>query len=115
LLSQVYYGSKSCTVRGVSSSLDHDTTTGYGPETITVNGMPGQLSGPLQHFVYIYAGNPPVFRSDAVVSLYGATGLLSTLVVPVVGSSARYWATWNLRSADSFDVVNQVVSTKPGT
>jgi len=83
----VYYSNKGEVDRSPYAQLDVDDTTSYGPETITISRF---FPGVYHYYIYLYAGTGSLMTSQAVVNLYGSTGLLRTLEVPTAGAGA-YW------------------------
>lgn len=106
---------RSCASGGASVSLDVDVTTGFGPETITINSLQ-QSNGEMKHFVYIYSTDAYFGVSQAEVKLFGARGLVDVLTVPAPTSTEttfRYWNTWNIKRDGSYTRVNTLVSSHP--
>jgi hypothetical protein len=67
--------------------LDRDTTTGYGPETITV-AVP--RAGIYRYRVHCYSTPNNMVNTYAVVRMFGPTGLLGEWTAPTTGSGV-YW------------------------
>ncbi|MFI5235557.1 MAG: carboxypeptidase regulatory-like domain-containing protein [Gemmatimonadales bacterium] len=78
-------------------ALDHDVTTGYGPETMTIYHMfPGVDTFFVENFS-AGGANPDttLARSGATVRVYNNDALLTTLYVPNVPGDRWYLFTWN--------------------
>lgn len=85
----VYYSYKSQYDGSVEvCNLDHDDTTSYGPETITLNST---TSKPYYYYVYRYAGSGTVASSGAQVKVYQGETLIKTFNVPTNLGSGDYW------------------------
>ena len=69
--------------------LDVDDTTGYGPETITLN--TNVNTSPYYYYVYRYSEYGSLADSGAKVSLYKGDKLLETYSVPTDQDAGRYW------------------------
>lgn len=103
---EIYYGNKTPT--GAGANLDVDDTSGFGPETTTIT---EQQTGTYTYFVYNFTGTPSITESDAVVRVYGSTGLINTFNVPTTGTG-RYWNVFTL-SGSTVTPVNTVSATDP--
>lgn len=91
---EVYFGSPGDTS---FVALDHDVTTGYGPETMTIYHM---FPGVDTFFVENYSAggaNPDttLARSGGTVRVYNNNALLTTLYVPNQPGDRWYLFTWN--------------------
>jgi PKD repeat protein/uncharacterized protein YfaP (DUF2135 family) len=83
----IYYSNKGSATSAPYAQLDHDITSGYGPETLTIYEL---YPGVYQYYVYHYAGDLDLPSSNAVVQIYNVNGLQHTLQVPTTGTG-RYW------------------------
>ncbi|MDZ7795821.1 MAG: hypothetical protein U5N56_01715 [Candidatus Marinimicrobia bacterium] len=107
----VYYSSKGDSVNAPYVTLDVDDVTGYGPETITIY---ESFSGTYYYYIYKYSGYEEIIQSNAVLNIYGETGLLQTLQVPTSGTG-RYW---NICTIDGdtqvITYINRIQEIDPG-
>ncbi|MBN1561427.1 VWA domain-containing protein, partial [candidate division KSB1 bacterium] len=92
---QVYYSSKGRTDSYPYAMLDIDKRNGFGPETITIKQF---VAGRYVCFVHNYSREQPITVSNAVVQIYGRTGLLHTVNAPLSGDGA-YWYICDLEGA----------------
>jgi PKD repeat protein len=91
--------------------LDHDITSGYGPETMTIYDM---FAGTYQYYIYKFAGDGPITASQAVVQIYGQNGLLQTLQVPTNGEG-DYWYVCDVNgSTGQLSIRNVIQTNAPG-
>ncbi|MDE5936937.1 MAG: S8 family serine peptidase [Ruminococcus sp.] len=103
---EVYYGSKTFSYNGeIIASLDHDDTTSYGPETITLTWK--ENSGNCSYYVYDYTngGNSnsmALTYSSAKVVVYKGNSLIKSYNVPIGYNGTR----WNV-----FTISNGVLTT----
>jgi hypothetical protein len=95
-----------------SAHLDWDDTDSYGPETITIDTVnPGTYT----YYIENYSEDPDMGpTSDAVVRVYGSTGLIKTLSIndaPGASfSSDLYWDVFTFDGTE-FTWVNELVSS----
>jgi len=102
---QVYYGNRACG----TTSLDVDQRQGFGPETITINGV---QTGTYRYFVVNYSGEKPLTVSNGRIQVYGTSGLLADFNVPTNGNTAyRYWNGFTIDQTGTVTVVNQIVQS----
>ena len=90
----VYYANVGDTL---GTALDHDETTGYGPETITIyHKYPGVDTFFVVNYTY-QASNPDtsLARSGAIVRIYNNDLLLSTMYVPNLPGTQWNLFTWD--------------------
>lgn len=91
-------------------TLDHDVTDGYGPETITVYDF---FAGTYAYYIYKYNGTGEIIDSDAIVQVYGESGLIQTVYVPTTGTG-RYWHVLNISgSTGDITIVNTIAENPP--
>ena len=83
----VYYDNEGSATLAPYALLDYDITTGFGPETMTIYQM---YPGVYQYYIFNYSESPDIKTSQAVVQIYGQSGLLHTLQIPSTGSGL-YW------------------------
>ena len=85
----VYYSHKSQYDGSVEvCNLDHDDTTSYGPETITLNCTNDK---PYYYYIYRYAGSGTVASSGAQINVYQGETLVKTFNVPTDLGNGDYW------------------------
>jgi len=92
----VYYGSPGDSGAYPFSRLDNDVTSGYGPETITIQ---QQLQGVYQYRVHDYtngddAGSTALLASEARVDVYQNNTLVQTFTVP--NAPGTLWTVFEL-------------------
>lgn len=95
-IQHVYYGNKI----GTGVNLDHDDTTSYGPETITVNF--NQIpAGEYEYYVDWYAGTGTWGTSEARVQVYIGSELKAEYFVPAGQQSIddRIWRVFKFDTA----------------
>ena len=86
---EVYYGHKrQYDGENEVCNLDVDDTSGYGPETVTLN-ITG--SEPYYYYVHKYAGYGTVGTSEAQVKVYQGEQLAAQFNVPTDQGDGRYW------------------------
>ena len=69
--------------------LDHDSTQGYGPETVTFFKF---IAGTYHYVVYQWSSGPSmVDSSQATVQVFNSGGLIYTFRIPPGSSTARWW------------------------
>lgn len=79
------------------ATLDHDDTTSYGPETVTIS---NQTEGVYRYSVHDYTNRGSEFSTElaasgATVSVYRSTGLVRTFTVPP-GQLGTLWTVFEL-------------------
>jgi PKD repeat protein len=93
------------------ATLDLDDMMSFGPETITIYEL---YPGEYHFFVHNYTGSPEISLSNAMVQVYGATGLLRTMQVPASGTGA-YWDVLTINGiTGDIDVIDKIVGSEPG-
>ena len=92
----------------VGANLDHDDTSSFGPETITIT---DQASGIYKYYVNQYSSDGSLSTSSAVVKIYNASGLLKTYNVPASGTG-EYWNVCTINGS-TITAVNRIQSTQP--
>lgn len=106
----IYYGNKGNATAAPYATLDYDDRTSYGPETMTIA---QQFTGTYKYYVYNYSGTPDITTSNAVVQVYGSTGLITSVNIPTTGTG-RYWNVLTLDgSTGQVSVVNEIVESAP--
>lgn len=78
----VYYSNRAPS--GAGANLDHDDTTSYGPETVTIT---QRRAGTYKYYVHDYSNRSSstsnaMSQSGAVVQVYNSAGLVATYNVP---------------------------------
>lgn len=93
------------------ATLDHDVTTGFGPETITIYDF---VSGVYYYFIYNLSDTEALTTSEAVVQIYNDNGLIQTLQVPTSGTG-QFWYIGNINgNTQTMNLINVIQDTKPG-
>ncbi len=107
----IYYSDQGSIETAPYAALDHDITSGYGPETMTIYDM---FAGTYQYYIYKYAGDGSITASQAVVQIYGQNGLLQTLQVPTNGEG-DYWYVCDINgSTGQLTIRNVIQASAPG-
>ena len=108
----IYYSNQGSATSAPYAALDHDVTSGYGPETMTIYQM---FSGTYQYYIYNYSGSPDITTSQAVIQIYNANGLLQTLQVPTSGVG-RYWYVCDVNGSNGqISIKNTIQENAPGS
>lgn len=108
----VYYSSQGSATSAPWVALDHDVTSGYGPETTTIYQF---FEGVYHFYIYKFAGDGEITSSDAVVQIYNQNGLIYTLQAPTTGVG-RYWYVGTVDGASqSLNIINTIQEAEPGT
>ena len=94
---------------GVNANLDRDSTSGYGPETITITTLAG--TGTYCYYVHNYSGTPAISTSSAVVTAFTST---DTYTYYVPNQAGLYWNVFKIVNG-TFSTLNAVQSTAPNT
>jgi murein DD-endopeptidase MepM/ murein hydrolase activator NlpD len=102
----VFFSDRGTTEVFPFAELDHDDTSSFGPETITIAHL---LDGVYAYAVYNYSGESALALSGAQVQLYSGGTLLRTYAVPQ-GSNERWWDVFRLASDGTITDVNQLLS-----
>ncbi len=93
------------------AALDHDVTSGYGPETMTIYQL---FPGTYQYYIYNYSQSPAITTSGAVIQIYNQNGLLNTLQIPTTGDGL-YWYVCDVDgSTGQLNIVNTIQNSAPG-
>jgi len=108
----IYYMNQGSATSPPYAALDHDVTTGFGPETMTIY---QKFTGTYQYYIYDYTGGAvPITQSQAVVQIYDEFGLLQTLQVPTTGTG-RYWYVCDMNGDNGQIIVRNVIQdSAPG-
>jgi len=86
---EVNYTTRSATIGNGLATLDHDTRTGFGPETITIN---GQVQGNNYIFyVFNYSNEAALSDSGAKVTVYNGNQQVTEVTVPQGSGTFRKW------------------------
>ena len=106
---QVYYANRGTLSSAPYTRLDQDITSGYGPETITINQF---SNGTTNYSVYNYTGNPSITASSATVVVRDASNnIIATYTIPATGSG-RWWNLLSLNatstSTGSLYIINSI-------
>jgi len=105
----IYYNEEGNATAAPYALLDYDITTGFGPETMTIYKM---FSGTYQYYIHNYSEEPSITTSQAVVQIYGQTGLLYTLQVPA-GGTGLYWYVCDVDGATGNIIIRNVIQQNP--
>lgn len=108
----VYYSDQGNASAAPYAALDHDVTSGYGPETMTIYDM---FAGTYKYYIYDYSGSStPLTASQAVVQIYNQSGLLQTIQVPTNGTG-RYWYVCDVNGSNGqVTIRNTIQEASPG-
>lgn len=105
----VYYGHKSQYDADVEvCNLDVDDTSGYGPETITLNTT---TDSPYYYYIYRFAGSGTVASSEAQIKVYQGENLVATFNVPTNLGNGDYWNAFAIVNGELV-VRNTITSSK---
>ena len=108
----IYYSNKGNATDVPFAALDHDVTTGFGPETTTIYQF---YNGTYQFYIYRFAGSGSITTSEAVVQIYNQSGLIYTLQAPQTGEG-DYWYIGDINGENqSLNIINTIQTTEPGT
>lgn len=99
----VIYNNRHCTgPGGLSATLDHDVTSGYGPETITIT-APSGATGNVTFVAWVYSYYSGALASSASkVQLFSSGGHVHNFALPAPsapnapGASCHGWQTFQL-------------------
>lgn len=106
----VYFDDRGSVTSAPFARLDYDITTGFGPETMTIyERWPGTYS----YYVRNFSENPLISASNAVVQVYGSSGLLHTIQVPSSGNG-NYWHVCDV-NGETGDIIikNKLLANPP--
>ncbi|MBQ3826023.1 MAG: carboxypeptidase regulatory-like domain-containing protein [Spirochaetaceae bacterium] len=111
----VYFSSKS--QDNANLTLDHDDTTSYGPETITIKNVNSALT--YNYYVHNYSAgsnttSTALSASKARVRLYINNEYKQTWTVPV-GQSGVYWKVFKITGGSTVVSVNEVKTSQPSS
>ena len=98
-----YYGNLVC-------SLDDDDTSGYGPETITINTV---RNGTYYYYVHKFDGDGSVNTSNSVVKVYQDGVLKSTYNVAENSGEGDYWNVFAIKNGEFIE--NNTITEEPDT
>jgi PKD repeat protein len=108
----VYYSSQGSIESAPYVALDHDVTSGFGPETTTIYQF---FNGTYHFYIYKYAGTGEITTSNAVVQIYNENGLIQTLQAPTTGTGS-YWYIGTINgNSQTVHIINTIQDTEPGT
>lgn len=107
---EVYYDNKGFSNQHPYAILDTDDTDGHGPETITISKF---VDGRYVCYVRQYSSDERIINSNAVVQIYGKSGLLQSFSVPTSGDGI-YWYICDIDGGtEQVTVINKIVTEKP--
>ena len=108
----IYYqtGSRGSLTNVPFAALNHDSTNGFGPETITIAQF---FPGTYTYYVHKYAGIGDLAGSGAIVKIYTQNGVEQTVLAPTTGVG-DFWTVYTI-DGTTLDVtlVNQIQSATP--
>jgi hypothetical protein len=107
--SHVWYRQKGSQSSPPYTTLDVDVTTGYGPETVTIDRQSGD---DCRYFIHRYSSSGDLSRSGAVVKVYSGSRLLKTFSVPTY-TSGRWWHVFDISVAGALTERNQMQDSQP--
>ncbi|MCB9016582.1 MAG: carboxypeptidase regulatory-like domain-containing protein [Lentimicrobiaceae bacterium] len=108
----IFYSSQGSATSAPYAALDHDVTSGYGPETMTIYQM---FNGTYQYYIHNYSESPAITISQAVLQIYNQNGLIQTLQVPTSGTGL-YWYVCDINGANGqITIKNTIQANAPGT
>jgi hypothetical protein len=106
-----YFGEDGSLESSPFARLDVDVTTGFGPETITIQ---QQIAGVYRYFVHNYTGrfggSPFLRNSNARVDLYRGTTLVRQFNVPQ--QDGFWWTVFEL-NGETITTINTIGNTQP--
>ena len=101
---EIYYAKKTYVHNGVEVvQLDHDDTSSYGPETITLN---EPEATEYAYYVYNFSRDGNLVGSDAKVVVYSGDREIATFTAPTTGSG-DYWDVFTIRG-DQIQAINVI-------
>jgi len=107
----IYYSNTGSATSAPYAALDHDITSGYGPETMTIYQM---FDGTYQYYIYKYAGDGNITESQAVLQIYNQNGLMQTVQVPTSGEGL-YWYVCDVNGSNGQLTIHNVIQqSAPG-
>lgn len=101
----IYYSDQGSATSAPYAALDHDVTSGYGPETMTIYEM---FEGTYQYYIYNYSGSPDITTSQAVLQIYNDNGLMQTLQIPSTGTGL-YWNVCDINGSNGQLTIHNVI------
>ncbi|MBS4062572.1 MAG: PKD domain-containing protein, partial [Bacteroidetes bacterium] len=105
----IYYSYQGSATSAPFAALDHDVTSGYGPETMTIYQM---FPGTYQYYIYNYSGSPEITTSNAVIQIYNQTGLIQTMQIPTTGTG-RYWYVCDVNGSNGQLTYKNIIQQAP--
>jgi hypothetical protein len=106
---EVYFGNRGSATSPPFATLDLDVTSGFGPETITIQQL---LPGQYTYAVHNFSNETPIANSGAVVQVLSPTGVVATFNVPQ--GSGRWWTVFTLNgSTGAITPVNTISASPP--
>jgi hypothetical protein len=106
---EVYFASRGSATSPPFATLDIDVTSGFGPETITIERL---LPGQYTYAVHNFSNEAPLSASGAQVQVFSPTGVVATFSVPA--GSGRWWTVFTLDgTTGAITPVNTIGSSPP--
>lgn len=84
------------------ATLDHDVTSGYGPETVTL--YPVNNNNRYTYYVYNYSGSGTIPTSNAKIDLYKNGNLIKSFSPPSTNSSGRTWTVFAIQNGQVYTI-----------
>lgn len=107
----IYYSDQGSATSAPYAALDHDVTSGYGPETMTIYQM---FDGTYQYYIHNYSEAPAITTSQAVLQIYNQSGLIQTMQIPTIGNGL-YWYVCDINGSNGqLTIKNIIQETPPG-
>lgn len=98
---ELYYGNESVLVGDQLFNLDVDDTSSYGPEVVTMPGLPS--GGSFHYVVHLYSGSGTIASSPARVEL-NLQGR-AQVFTPPAGDAQEYWLVFSIDVDDNGSVI----------
>jgi hypothetical protein len=106
----VYWNNEGSQIGPPYAWLDIDDRTGYGPETITISA----LYGDIMYAVHNYSESPDIKESNAQVKVYSGDRLLRAYDIPTSGSGL-WWYVFDLSQSGAITARDYITNTPPGS
>lgn len=106
---EVYWSSKGSKDTAPFITLDHDSTHGYGPETITIF----ELHDTCRYAVHNFSEDTTITISQAHVDVYRDTSNIHSFDIPTSGTGS-WWYVFDLDPQGNVIIKNVITDTDPG-
>ena len=99
----------------IIASLDHDITSSYGPETITLR--PVKNADRYTYYVYNFSGYGTIQTSDAKIDLYKNGSLIKSFSPPNSNSAGRTWTVFAVQNGKIYTIntISDKMNASSGT